>query len=584
MPRVVPLAVACGLLVGCGRAPLRELDDVRLEPGETHDGERHLTLRARLPFLPGDADDLVLEVPPVVETWEARVDDEVVARWERPTGTAGVPGVATVLVPLRRSQLGRPLTLSIASRHLHIGPMAPLHLGARSDVVGAIVARDLGPLAVAGLLAIAGLLVLSTLIAAERERRPRVALGVTLLSLSAYVANYTQVRDLVVHAPRAFTIAWGLGIPWAAWGVVVLTRELVALPPEGRSARALGRSERALVVVAGLYTLVAVGGQLLLSVLPASVARPYYAILIPLDVTVRLAVAATVAVVVPAVATVARRDRSALFVLLGVGALGTSTAIDVGLYAAGAKHRWTSDVAWGALGLGVALVASFGARFAALNRAVEAHAADLQRRSQERDALVHELHDGLGSLVTNIRMLVGVGERVPDTSQYGAIGGLAEEALYELRAFTHATREEASTWDATVADLRHATSTLVSPHGRPFEVDARVLPDAPLPTSVTLLHVSRVAREAVMNAVKHTPAGRIDVRLVVDAQRLTLEVEDGGKGSEMNTDGDAEVAAPGWLSGGVGMESMRARAQALRGTLTIEKTRGTLVRLEVPWT
>lgn len=574
------LALSFPLCVGCAATPLVELEDTRRIEGEVVDGEAHLTLEARLPTLGSRVRDPVLELPPIVETWVARIDGEEIARHERPGGSPAAPGLRTVLVPLRPSQLGRTLTLEIASRHLRIGPMAPPHVGERGDVISAIVARDVGPLGVACLLALAGGLVWLSVLGAKSDRRARVTLGATLLSFAAYVIHYTQVRDLIVDAPRIFTLAWGAAIPIAALGVVALTRMLVVVPAQSRAGRALLLTERALTWTAAVYLTLAVGVQLALPFAPMSWGRAYYALLIPLDLWVRAGVALAVCVVVPVVASRARQDRSALFVLLGVGALGAASAMDVFLFLASAKARWTSDVAWGALGLGAALVASFWARFAAMRMQVEASAAALARKSKEREAMVHDLHDGLGSLVTNIRMLAGVSERAVDKPQYAAIGELAEEAIGELRAFTRATREGEASWEVIAAEVRQSSARLVAPHGRAVELTSRVNAGAPAASALIAHHVSRVAREAVMNAIKHTHEGAIALRLDVSAESMVLEIEDEGAGAASESELEDR---PDWLSSGIGMKSMRARAEALGGSLEVRQERGTVIRLEVRW-
>jgi signal transduction histidine kinase len=84
-------------------------------------------------------------------------------------------------------------------------------------------------------------------------------------------------------------------------------------------------------------------------------------------------------------------------------------------------------------------------------------------------------------------------------------------------------------------------------------------------------------REAVRNAVRHSGCSRIAVRLVVEDGELRARVEDDGAGF----DPDTAKATP---SLGVGLRSMRERAESLGGTLRVdsEPEKGTRVEMRVP--
>ena len=105
-------------------------------------------------------------------------------------------------------------------------------------------------------------------------------------------------------------------------------------------------------------------------------------------------------------------------------------------------------------------------------------------------------------------------------------------------------------------------------------VEIRVDGHAPsLPTFVAV-HAYRVACEAVSNALRHAEPQHIAITLQSRRGMLELDVEDDGIGMEMRS-GDADST---------GLESMRARAQALGGRLVLESgpRAGTRVQLEVP--
>jgi signal transduction histidine kinase len=87
----------------------------------------------------------------------------------------------------------------------------------------------------------------------------------------------------------------------------------------------------------------------------------------------------------------------------------------------------------------------------------------------------------------------------------------------------------------------------------------------------------RIVQEAITNAVRHAAATRIDVRLAYEAQGLSLEVRDDGRGFEAES--ALRVGGPHF-----GLLGMRERAMALGGTLalTSESGKGTTIRAQLP--
>jgi len=83
-----------------------------------------------------------------------------------------------------------------------------------------------------------------------------------------------------------------------------------------------------------------------------------------------------------------------------------------------------------------------------------------------------------------------------------------------------------------------------------------------------------IVREALHNVAKHAAARHVQVRLDFEPRRLRLAVQDDGRGFD--------VAAVG--RSGLGLTSMRERAEQLGGALQVESRpgRGTTVRAEFP--
>jgi signal transduction histidine kinase len=111
------------------------------------------------------------------------------------------------------------------------------------------------------------------------------------------------------------------------------------------------------------------------------------------------------------------------------------------------------------------------------------------------------------------------------------------------------------------AELEMASGVEIRVHGR-----------APSLPTFAAVHAYRVACEAISNALRHAEPQHIDVTLRQHRSMLGILVEDDGRGM---ADAVAEST---------GLESMRARAQALGGRLLLDSRPrvGTRVELEVP--
>jgi signal transduction histidine kinase/ligand-binding sensor domain-containing protein len=87
----------------------------------------------------------------------------------------------------------------------------------------------------------------------------------------------------------------------------------------------------------------------------------------------------------------------------------------------------------------------------------------------------------------------------------------------------------------------------------------------------------RIGQEAVMNALRHAEAERVDIELAFEAKALRMTVSDDGRGFAVREDG----AGP---EGHYGLRGMRERAQQIGAKLTVDSAigKGTRVFVEAP--
>jgi signal transduction histidine kinase len=149
--------------------------------------------------------------------------------------------------------------------------------------------------------------------------------------------------------------------------------------------------------------------------------------------------------------------------------------------------------------------------------------------SQERGRLARELHDSLGHTVNVMVLQAGVGRRIfaenPTYAQeaLGSIETAGRAALDELNRLLRVLQPEGGgttePFAPTLTDLEEMVER-VRATGRPVELRTS---GVELPAGAARA-VYRIVQEALTNAVRHTPGGRIRVEILRSGPRVLLEV------------------------------------------------------------
>jgi signal transduction histidine kinase len=197
---------------------------------------------------------------------------------------------------------------------------------------------------------------------------------------------------------------------------------------------------------------------------------------------------------------------------------------------------------------------------------------------QERARLARDLHDAVTQKLFSIRAharaaAVLAGRDPMDAARVQAeievVGELGAEAHAELRAVIDGLAPPDLVAAGLASSMRGYAMLAGRAQGVPVTFAAAELP-ALSPSVQAALY--RVGQEALNNALRHAGATGIRVALSRTPRRVVLEVADDGRGFR-----------PELPSAGLGLASMRERAAAAGGLLTIRSRRsGTLVRMTVP--
>lgn len=193
---------------------------------------------------------------------------------------------------------------------------------------------------------------------------------------------------------------------------------------------------------------------------------------------------------------------------------------------------------------------------------------------EERNRVARELHDAVTQKLFSLRLTAQAAATMLDKAPEKAhaelerVQRLAGEALSELRAVIVELRPAELDRHGLAETLRKHVRMLDRLHPSLVTFECDELP--PLDSTVEVA-VLRVAQEALHNALRHSGASRVSVRLVLDGGTLALTVHDDGDGFEQGE------------SHGLGLVSMRDRAESVGGAMTVSSApgQGTTVRVEV---
>lgn len=217
-------------------------------------------------------------------------------------------------------------------------------------------------------------------------------------------------------------------------------------------------------------------------------------------------------------------------------------------------------------------------RTAELNREMrQRKEAELQRASeQERSRIARDLHDDLGSSLTEISLLAGLGmshaDREAANERFGVIAGKARSLVNSLDAIVWAADPEEDQMEA-FADYLAAnarvfleSSGIVCRFKVPIELpgiklDGRVRHDLFL-----------AVKETLNNIVRHAGASEVEFGMNLTDHTLEIAIADNGRGFD-----------PQHVARGNGLANLESRLAGIGGTCAIESSpgKGTKVRMKL---
>jgi two-component system sensor histidine kinase UhpB len=221
-------------------------------------------------------------------------------------------------------------------------------------------------------------------------------------------------------------------------------------------------------------------------------------------------------------------------------------------------------------------VAESERRFRRISRGV------LRLQEEERGRISRDLHDGIGQLLTALKIQLELLEReaaaIPSlAARVAGARELADTALTEVRQLSHVLRPQMLDDLGLEPTLRWLARTFHERTGIAVDLlfeGAEGRSDADIETLVY-----RIVQEALTNVARHSSAARATVRLRRDPERLRVAVEDAGSGFAPEP-----LLSMGDDDRGFGLRAMRDRVEFVSGRFAIRSApgQGTVVEAEVP--
>ncbi len=198
---------------------------------------------------------------------------------------------------------------------------------------------------------------------------------------------------------------------------------------------------------------------------------------------------------------------------------------------------------------------------------------------QQRRDLAFQLHDGVSQelAAASIKLQQAISKTENGNAlELLEINGLIQEAIGHVQTLT----TDLSPPVLYELGISPALSSLAASLSKQFGIVISF--DSPAkvaaPGSSLSIHLYRIARELLVNAIKHSGADRIRVTLESNSEFVRLTVGDNGKG----IDPKLIEMKPDSSKTGFGLFSIRQRLGPLGGSMDIRNDDGAEVRIRVP--
>ena len=216
---------------------------------------------------------------------------------------------------------------------------------------------------------------------------------------------------------------------------------------------------------------------------------------------------------------------------------------------------------------------------------------------RERDHVMKEMHDGLGSILTNITVASQAAGRVFDDNSKKAkelistINTCSMQASDFLRTGLTVLDNQEGDMGFIISGIRNRLGSMLEGHGLSVNFTIGDNVEQLRVDANTNLNIFRCIQEAFNNILKHSGARNVEVRFERNNSHLKITINDDGRGFNTSCDTSSSSAPSATTDrakigkgSGYGLNNIAKRMEELNGSFEITGTpgRGTLLTLSIP--
>ena len=197
-----------------------------------------------------------------------------------------------------------------------------------------------------------------------------------------------------------------------------------------------------------------------------------------------------------------------------------------------------------------------------------------QALEAERNRIASDLHDDIGSELTNIIMLSNMLKQ-EDTDNQNLLSRLeqsSDSAIRKMNEVIWTLHAQDDTLHNLAAYMRSESRKYLKEHGleHTLLIDESVY--VPLPVSAVFRrHVTLMLKEILHNIVKHARASNVVISISLPEHKLELRITDDGVGFDHTR-----------ATTGNGLRNLRKRVAAMKGQCSITSGKGTVIHIILP--
>ncbi len=196
----------------------------------------------------------------------------------------------------------------------------------------------------------------------------------------------------------------------------------------------------------------------------------------------------------------------------------------------------------------------------------------IDTEDKERKRIARELHDGLGQMLSTVRLLVSDMDETNTEPKVIRSLKVLDTTIEEVRIISHSMMPIQLIKSGITAALNGLVEMVNAT--KKFSIKLTIENDLILEEGISVA-VYRAVQEIVNNSIKYSEASQISLSLTQEPKTLKVSVTDNGKGFDTK-----EISE----SKGIGWSNVYARMELIGGSVSIfsRQGEGTTVNLDIP--